>query len=66
MAECRTVWHQFSQVPEKTKILMPEAVWYRHKGTHSRTGMLRYQTEIPDAGMRMKTASTLMSMPSYG
>ncbi len=33
------------------KILMPEPVRSRNKGTQSGTGMLRYRTEIQDAGM---------------
>jgi hypothetical protein len=45
---------------------MPEPVRYRNKGTHSGTGMLRYRTEIQDAGMPMPAASTSMPMPSYG
>jgi hypothetical protein len=38
---------------------------YRNKGTQSGTGMLRYRTEIHDAGMPMPAASTSMPMPSY-
>jgi hypothetical protein len=30
---------------------MPEPVWYRNKETQSGTGMLRYWTEIKDAGI---------------
>jgi hypothetical protein len=33
--------------------------------TQSGTGMLRYRTEIQDAGMPMPAASTSMPMPSY-
>jgi hypothetical protein len=44
---------------------MPEPVQYRKKGTQSGTGMLRYQTEIQDAGMPMPAASTSLPMPSY-
>ncbi len=31
----------------------------------SGTGMIRYRTEIPDAGKRMPAASALMQCPSY-
>jgi hypothetical protein len=34
-------------------------------GTQSGTGMLRYWTELPDAGMSMPGASVSMPMPSY-
>jgi hypothetical protein len=47
-------------------MLLPEPVRYRNKGTQSGTGMLRYRTEIQDAGMPMQVASTSMPMPSYG
>ncbi len=59
----RTVRHPVIPLPEWTKIPMPEPVRYRNKGTQSGTGMLRYRTEIQDAGMPM--ASTSMTMPSY-
>ncbi len=35
------------------KIPMPEPVRYRNKATQSGTGILRYRTEIQDAGMPM-------------
>jgi hypothetical protein len=43
-----------------------QCMWYRNKGIHSGTKMHQYQTELPDAGMRMTTASALIPMPSYG
>jgi hypothetical protein len=43
-----------------------KAVKYRNKGTQSGAGMIRYRTEIQDAGMPMPAASTSMPMPSYG
>jgi hypothetical protein len=45
---------------------MLETVWYQNKGTQSRTGMLRYWTEIQDAGVPMLAASILMPMLSNG
>jgi hypothetical protein len=33
------------------KMSMPEAVRYRNKGIQYITGMLRYQTEMQDAGI---------------
>jgi len=47
-------------------MLMPEPFRYRNKGTQSGTGMLRYRTEMQDAGMPKPAASTSMPMPSYG
>jgi hypothetical protein len=49
---------------EHTKMPMPQQVLYRNKGTQSSTGMLRYRTVRPDAGMQMQVASALMLMPS--
>ncbi len=65
MPECRTVRHPVSPVPEWTKMLMPEPFQYRNKRTQSGTGMLRYRTEIQDAGMPIPAASTSMPMPCY-
>jgi hypothetical protein len=39
---------------------------YRKKRTQPSTGMLRFRTEIQDAGMPMLAASASMPMPSYG
>jgi hypothetical protein len=44
-------------------MLPPEPIRYRNKGTQFGTGMLRYRTERPDAGMLMPAASA--PMPSY-
>jgi hypothetical protein len=44
---------------------MPEPARYRRKGTQSGTGMLRYWTEIPYAGMPMPSASATMPIPIY-
>jgi hypothetical protein len=44
---------------------MPETVWYWKKRTQSGTRMLRYRTEIQDAGVPMPVASAWMPMPSY-
>ncbi len=41
-------------------------VRYQNKGTQSSTGMLRYQFEMPGAGMPMPAASALMPMPNHG
>jgi hypothetical protein len=60
MPECRTVWHPVSLVPDRTKIPMPETVWYRIKGTQSST-----RNEIKDAGMPMPAASTSIPMSNY-
>ncbi len=45
---------------------MPELVRCQNKGTQFITGMLRYRTEIQDAGMQMPEVSISMPMPSYG
>jgi hypothetical protein len=47
-------------------MLMPGAVWYRNNGIQSGTEMLRYRTEMSDAGMPMPVALVSMPMPSYG
>jgi hypothetical protein len=47
-------------------MLMMEPVRYRIKGTQSGIGMLRYRTEIQDAGIPMPAASNSRPMPSYG
>ncbi len=47
------------------KIPIPEPFWYRIKETQSGTGMLRYRTEMQDAGMLMPAESASMPMPSY-
>ncbi len=39
------------------KMRMPEPVRYQNKGTWSGTGMLRYRTEIQDAGMPAASTS---------
>jgi hypothetical protein len=44
---------------------MPEAVRYQDKGKQSCTQILRYRTEIKDAGMPMPVALALMAMPGY-
>jgi hypothetical protein len=43
---------------------MPESVCYWNKVTQSFTGMLRYRTEMMDAGIAMSAASALMQMPT--
>jgi hypothetical protein len=65
MPECRTVRHPVSPVHKWTRLPVLEAVRYRDKGTQSGTGMLRYMTEIHDAGMPMPSESASMPMPSY-
>jgi hypothetical protein len=42
-----------------------EHVLYQDKGNQSGTGMLRFRTEVRDAGMPMPAASASMPMPSY-
>jgi hypothetical protein len=44
---------------------MPEPVRYQNKGTYSGPGMLRFHTEVSDAGMPMPAASALMPIPSF-
>ncbi len=44
---------------------MPEPFRYQNKETLSGTGMLRYRTEMIDAGIPMLAASAFMPMPSY-
>jgi hypothetical protein len=43
---------------------MPESVRYGNKVTQSGTGILRYRTEMMDAGIAMSAASALMLMPT--
>ncbi len=50
---------------QMNKNAVVEPVRYRNKGTQSGTVMLRYWTEVHDAGMPMPAASTSMLMPSY-
>ncbi len=64
MPECRAVLHLISPLPEWTKTPMPELMRYRDKRTQSGTGMLRYRTEIQDAGMPMPAASASVPMPN--
>ncbi len=47
-----------SGIAEWTKMWMQETVRYRNKETQSGSVMLRYRTEIQDAGMPMPAAST--------
>jgi hypothetical protein len=47
------------------KNMMPDLLGFRNKETQSVTGILRYQTEMIDAGIPMLAASALMPMPSY-
>ncbi len=52
-------------VLEWTKMPMLEHFRYHNKRTQSGTGMLRYRTEIQDAGMLMPAAASIsMPMPS--
>ncbi len=53
-------------VPESKRMQIAEPARYRNKGTQSSIRMLRYQTEMSDAGMPMPAASALMPMPSCG
>ncbi len=46
-----------SPVTEWKLVLMPEPVRCQNKGVQSGPGMLRYGTEMPDAGMPMPTPS---------
>ncbi len=43
---------------------MPGSVRYGNKVTQSGTGMVRYRTEMMDAGIAMSAASALMMMPT--
>jgi hypothetical protein len=45
------------------KMPIPESE--RYKRTKSITGMLRYQTEIPDVGRAMPAASASRPIPRY-
>ncbi len=65
MLQCRTDRRLVSPEPEWKKMLMPEPFWYRNTETQSGAGMLRYGTEMIDAGPPMPVASALMPMPSY-
>jgi hypothetical protein len=56
MPECRTVRHLISPEPGWTKTPMPEPVRYLDKRNQSGTRMLRYRTDIQDAGMPMPSA----------
>ncbi len=66
MLQNRTDRHPVSPIPERKKMLMPELFRYRNKEAQSGTGMLRYHTEMIDAGIPMLAALALMPMPSYG
>jgi hypothetical protein len=45
---------------------MLEPARYLKKETRTGTGMLRYRTELLNAGMPMQAASASMPMPCYG
>ncbi len=64
LLECRTVRHPACPELELIKMLMPGAVRYRNKGIQSGTGMLRYRTEMSDAGMPMPAALVSMPLPA--
>jgi hypothetical protein len=66
MPERRTVRHLIIPVPERRKMSMPEPVRYRKKETQSDTEILRYRTELLNAGLLMPAASASMPVPSYG
>jgi hypothetical protein len=62
MSDCLASSQPGIQMDKKAVV---EPVRYRNKGTQSGTVMLRYWTEVQDAGMPMPVASTSMLMPSY-
>ncbi len=64
-AECRTVRHPVSLVPDWKKLTMPEQVRYRTKLTQSGIFLVRYRTKIRDTGMQMPALVSSMPMPSY-
>jgi hypothetical protein len=45
---------------------MPEPIWYRNKMMHSGIFLLRYQTEMTDAGMLMPALVLQMPLPTFG
>jgi hypothetical protein len=64
MPKCQTIQHPVMPVPERTKILMPNSVRYRDKGTQSDSEVLQYWTDIWDARIPMTAASATMLMPA--
>jgi hypothetical protein len=44
---------------------MPELVWYQTKPSQSGIFLVRYWTELVDAGMPMLALVFLLPMPSY-
>jgi hypothetical protein len=48
------------------KLTMMELVRYRTKPTQSGIFLVRYRTELVDAGMPMPALVFLLPMPSYG
>jgi hypothetical protein len=45
---------------------MPELVRYRNEMMQSGTGLVRYRTDLSDAGMPMPALVFWMPMPTYG
>jgi hypothetical protein len=53
LPECRIIRHQDSPVPDWKKLTMPELFRYRNKEMQSGIFLVRYRTEMTDAGMPM-------------
>jgi hypothetical protein len=63
--EYRIVRHSINPVPDRKKLTIPEAVRYRNKETQSGIFLVRYRTEMTDAGMPMPVLVFWMPMPTY-
>ncbi len=63
--KCQTVWHSISPVPEWKKLTIPGLDRCQTKPTQSGTFLVRYWTEITDAGMPMPALVSSMPMPNY-
>jgi hypothetical protein len=63
--ECRTIRHPVSPVPDWKKLTMPEPGRYRNKATQSGIFLVRYRTEMTDAGIPMPALVFWMPMPTY-
>jgi hypothetical protein len=66
LPECRIVRHPGGPVPDWKKLTMPDLVRHRNKAMQSGILMVRYRTEMTDAGMSMPALVFWMPMPTYG
>jgi hypothetical protein len=64
MQECQTIRYPVSPVPEWKKLTLSELVRYRTKPMQFGIFLVRYRTELVDAGMPMPVLVFFMPMPS--